>query len=55
MKKILRTFLLALFAAGAAGLLGGCATDDSQTPSSMPWDRSQSWEGPFPSTMNQGR
>jgi hypothetical protein len=55
MKKILRTFLLALVAAGAAGLLAGCATDDSQGLSSMPWDKSQSWEGPMPSNINQGR
>jgi ABC-type oligopeptide transport system substrate-binding subunit len=55
MKRILRIFLLALFAAGAAGLLASCATDDSQSISSMPWDRSQPWEGPLPSTINQGR
>ena len=55
MKTILRAFLLVLFAAGAAGLLTGCATDDSQSLSAMPWDKSQSWEGPLPSTINQGR
>ena len=55
MKRILRIFLLALFAAGAAGLLTSCATDDSQGLSSLPWDRSQPWEGPLPSTINQGR
>jgi len=38
--------------AAAAGWLTGCATDDV---SSLPWDQPQGWEGPFPSTINQGR
>jgi|GEM_PF-2041802 hypothetical protein len=55
MKKLLRLFLFALFAASAAGLMTGCATDDSQGVSTIPWDKSQPWEGPLPSTINQGR
>jgi hypothetical protein len=55
MKKFVRTVFFALFLASAAGLLNGCATDDSRDLSSMPWDKAQSWEGPMPSNMNQGR
>jgi hypothetical protein len=55
MKNLLRIFLFALVAVGAAGGLAGCATDDSQGYSTIPWDKSQSWEGPMPSNINQGR
>jgi hypothetical protein len=55
MKNLLRIFLFALMAATGAGWLTGCATDDSQGYSTMPWDKSQSWEGPMPSNINQGR
>jgi hypothetical protein len=55
MNNFLRILLFALMAAGAAGGLTGCATDDSQGYSTIPWDKSQSWEGPMPSTINQGR
>jgi type IV secretory pathway VirB2 component (pilin) len=51
--KILRTVLRALALAMAAGWLAGCATDSND--SSMPWNTPQSWEGPLPSTINQGR
>jgi hypothetical protein len=52
--KILRISLSALFLAVAAGCLTGCATDDSNV-SQIPWDTPQAWEGPLPSTINQGR
>jgi hypothetical protein len=52
--KMLRTVLCALFLVSAAGWLAGCATD-SDDVSSTPWDRPQGWEGPMPSTINQGR
>jgi hypothetical protein len=52
MKKM-RAFLCALVLAGAAGWLAGCATDSDV--SALPWDRPTGWEGPLPSTINQGR
>jgi hypothetical protein len=55
MKKIARTFLFALFVAGAAGLLNGCASDDPGDLSAIPWNKPGSWEGPMPSTINNGR
>jgi hypothetical protein len=55
MKNILRTILFALLLAGAAGLLSSCATDDPGNPDTRPWDQPQSWEGPFPSRINEGR
>ena len=55
MKNILRTILLALLVASAAGLLSGCATDDPDNMSTIPWNTPQNWEGPMPSNMNQGR
>jgi len=51
--KILRTVLCALALAMAGGWLTGCATDSDM--SSTPWDRPTGWEGPLPSTINQGR
>ena len=58
MKKILRMMLFALFVASAGGLLSGCATynpDNDNNISSIPWNTPKGWEGPMPSTMNQGR
>jgi hypothetical protein len=52
--KIFRTILCALFLAAAA-LLGGCATDDPDNIAQTPWNHPQPWEGPLPSTINQGR
>jgi len=52
MKK-LRTFFCALVLAAAGGWLAGCASDGDLSP--MPWDTPQGWEGPLPSTINQGR
>jgi hypothetical protein len=54
MKHLFRTFLLALFAAGAVGLLAGCASDEAG-PSPLPWSQTPGWYGPLPSTINQGR
>jgi hypothetical protein len=51
--KNLRTILCALILAAAAGWLAGCATDSELSPN--PWNQPQSWEGPLPSTINQGR
>ena len=54
--KLLRLILCALSLTGAAGFLGGCATDDPDNNiSQTPWNRPQDWEGPLPSTINQGR
>jgi type IV pilus biogenesis protein CpaD/CtpE len=55
MKNTLRTILLALLMAGAAGLLAGCATDDPDNMDAKPWNLPQNWEGPMPSNINQGR
>jgi hypothetical protein len=55
MNRLLRTVLFALLMAGAAGLLTGCLTDDQEGPETRPWNTPQSWEGPMPSTINQGR
>jgi type IV pilus biogenesis protein CpaD/CtpE len=52
MKNLLRTVLFALLLASAAGLLSACATDD---PDTKPWNVPQGWEGPMPSSINQGR
>lgn len=54
MRNVLRIFLWALFAAAAAGLLDGCATD-TQPISPIPWDKSQPGESPMPPGINQGR
>jgi predicted outer membrane lipoprotein len=55
MKNIFRTFLFGLLLAGAAGLLNGCATEDPDEADRKPWNVPQGWEGPMPSTINQGR
>jgi hypothetical protein len=54
MKK-LRTILFALVLATGAGWLAGCGTftDVDQNPN--PWNAQESWEGPLPPTINQGR
>jgi hypothetical protein len=54
--KTLRGILIWLFLVLGAGLIGGCATDDPDSNiSRMPWNQPQGWEGPMPSTLNQGR
>jgi hypothetical protein len=55
MKSRLRTVLFAFLLAGVAGMLTGCLTDDTDERDSKPWNAPQSWEGPMPSTINQGR
>jgi hypothetical protein len=55
LRNILRIVLFALLLAGATGLLSSCATDDPDSIDPKPWNPPQDWEGPFPSTMNQGR
>jgi hypothetical protein len=55
MKKFVYTFLRVLALAATAGLLAGCATDDPDNLSSVPWNTPKGWEGPMPSTFNQGR
>lgn len=53
--KIVRTVFCALLFAMGAAIFAGCATDNSDDISSVPWNQPQSWEGPMPSTINQGR
>ena len=54
--KTIRGIFICLLLVCAAGLLGGCATDDQDSNiSPMPWNQPQGWEGPMPSTLNQGR
>jgi hypothetical protein len=54
--KILRGLFISLLLVSAAALMGGCATDDPDSNiSQMPWNKPQGWEGPMPSTLNQGR
>jgi len=59
MKNILRKILFTLLLVSATGLLSallsGCATDDPGAIDTKPWDLPQGWEGPFPSTINNGR
>jgi hypothetical protein len=56
MMKIARSIFCALFLAAIANWAGGCATDDPDSNiSRVPWDQPQNWEGPLPSTINQGR
>jgi hypothetical protein len=53
--KILRITLCALFLALAGWGLTGCATDEGDSTSAIPWNTPQSWEGALPSSINQGR
>jgi hypothetical protein len=53
--KILRTVFCVFFFAATALVLAGCATDNSDDISSVPWNQPAGWEGPLPSTINQGR
>ena len=53
--KILRAILCLFFWAIVADILAGCATDNPDTTSTITWNQPQSWEGPLPSTINQGR
>jgi hypothetical protein len=55
MKKIIHIFLRILALGATTGILAGCATDDPDNLSSVPWNSPKSWEGPMPSTFNQGR
>jgi hypothetical protein len=55
MKKFFYICLQVLALAATTGLLAGCATDDPDNLSSTPWDSPKGWEGPMPSTFNQGR
>ena len=54
MKK-LRVILCALALVAVAGGLVGCVTDEDAGLSPNPWNQPQGWEGPLPSTINQGR
>ena len=54
--KTIRGIFVCLLLVSGAGLLGGCATDDPDSNiSQLPWNQPQDWEGPMPSTLNQGR
>jgi hypothetical protein len=54
MKNLRAIFCVFLFVV-AAGLLTSCATDNPDDISQVPWNQPASWEGPMPSTINQGR
>jgi len=55
--KILRTVFCAVLFVAAAQIFVGCATDNAgdENISSTPWNQPAGWEGPLPSTINQGR
>ena len=53
--KILRPVFCAFVFVIAAEILAGCATDNPDNISSVPWNQPVGWEGPMPSTINQGR
>jgi hypothetical protein len=53
--KPLRFILCSLLFVFAAEFFIGCATDNPDDVSSTPWNRPAGWEGPLPSTINQGR
>ena len=53
--KILRKVFYAFLFVMAAEILTGCATDNSDDISQVPWNQPAGWEGPLPSTINQGR
>jgi hypothetical protein len=53
--KILRTVFCAFLFVIAAEILSSCATDNPDNISSTPWNQPADWEGPMPSTINQGR
>jgi heme A synthase len=53
--KRLRTIVCALVLVAAAGFLAGCVTDEDAGLSPNPWNQPQGWEGPLPSSINQGR
>jgi len=53
--KRLRTIICALVFVAAAGFLTGCVTDEDAGLSPNPWNQPSGWEGPLPSTINQGR
>jgi len=53
--KSWRLILSVLLLAGAGLALTGCQTDNPDNVSSLPWNQPQDWEGPLPSTINQGR
>jgi len=50
-----RVILCLLFLAGAGLAFTGCATDGPDNVSALPWNQPQGWEGPMPSSINQGR
>ena len=41
----MRSWLFFLLLAAAGLLVNGCATPDSNSVSTIPWNRPQSWEG----------
>jgi hypothetical protein len=53
--KILRPVFCAVLFVIAAEFLTACATDNSDGVAQTPWNQPASWQGPFPSTINQGR
>jgi hypothetical protein len=53
--KTLRFVLLAMVLAGAALVVSGCATTESENLSERPWNSPKGWESGLPSNINEGR
>lgn len=56
-KKLTAILLLCAILGGLVLAMTGCGTvaDDSRNVSSRPWNAPKTWEGPLPSTINEGR
>jgi uncharacterized protein YceK len=61
MRGFINKLLICLFligvGCGLSLILSGCGTvaEDSENVSGRPWNTPKSWEGPLPSTFNEGR
>jgi hypothetical protein len=54
MKHLRTVFCVFLFVV-IAQIFVGCATDNADNVSQVPWNQPANWEGPLPTTINQGR
>ncbi|HON07054.1 MAG TPA: hypothetical protein PLW02_03020 [Verrucomicrobiota bacterium] len=57
MKKLIVLLILFVVTGTITVLTTGCGTvaEDSSNVSTRPWNTPKSWEGPLPSTFNEGR